>query len=307
MGDVPVLSVVTSCRNGGRHVEATVRSVVAQDYPRLEYIFVDGASTDDTLAIARRYADRIAVLISEPDAGQYDGIRKGFGVSTGEIMAWLNADDVYFPWTLSVVGEIFGQFPDVDWIIGTPGYMNSRGQCTRVSGNAGAAYPREYIRNGWFRPALAGYLQQESMFWRRRLWDRAGGLNLDLGYAADFDLWRRFAEHAELHSVTAPLALFRQRPGEQRSSAGSVSYEAEVRKLCERLKPPPRYWEVTAGQGEPWAHACRLLIWRKCSLVTWSPSRKEWIKIESRRPLARTSFAEALLGYRMRRVPEGNP
>ncbi len=306
MENVPVISVVTSCRNGGRTVEATLRSVAAQEYPGLEYIFVDGASTDDTLGIARRHAGRIAVLISEPDAGPYDGIRKGFGASTGEIMAWLNADDVYFPWTCSVVGEIFGKYPDVDWIIGTPGYMNARGECTRVAGNAGTAYPREYIRNGWFRPALAGYLQQESMFWRRRLWERTGGLNPDLGYAADFDLWRRFAEHAELHSVTAPLALFRQRPGEQRSSAESASYEAEVRRICEGLKPPPRYWEVIAGRNEPWEHACRMLIRKKCTVVTWSPSRGEWIRVESTRPLARTSFAEALLGYRVRNAPDGD-
>ena len=174
--ELPTISVVTSCFNAGELVEDTIRSVVQQRYPRLQYVFIDGASKDNTLEIARRYERDIAVLLSERDDGQYHGIQKGMSLATGEVMAWLNGDDIYCPWTLSVVGEIFARFPDVDWIVGTSSFMNGSGQCTRVSGNSGTAMPRDYIRNGWFRPELAGYLQQESMFWRRRLWEKAGGL-----------------------------------------------------------------------------------------------------------------------------------
>jgi hypothetical protein len=296
MSDLPVISVITSCFNCAPYVESTIRSVVQQEYPgEVEYIFIDAASTDQTLAIAGRYAESISVLLSEDDAGQYHGIQKGMEAASGEVMAWLNGDDVYFPWTFSIVGEIFRKYPEVEWVIGTPGYMNARGECTRISANAGTAYPREYIRNGWFRKTLAGYLQQESIFWRRSLWHKAGGLNLNLKYAADFDLWRRFAEHAELYSIAAPLALFRQRPGEQRSSTGMATYEEEVRRVCSGLQRPPRLWEALGSRGAALRNACRQLAWKRCGVIVYSAVRQEWILTQRLRPLARTSLAEALL------------
>lgn len=300
--ELPTISVVTSCFNAGDLVEDTIRSVVQQRYPRLQYVFIDGASKDNTLEIARRYERDIAVLLSERDDGQYHGIQKGMSLATGEVMAWLNGDDIYCPWTLSVVGEIFARFPDVDWIVGTSSFMNGRGQCTRVSGNSGTAMPRDYIRNGWFRPELAGYLQQESMFWRRRLWEKVGGLDLSLGLAADFDLWRRFAEHAELHAVNVPLALFRQRPGLQRSSAGQKSYEAEVARICEGLPQPPSLWTALAGRGEQWRHICRSLIWKQAPVVAYSSKSQAWEKTVSRRPLARTSVADLAIERSLRRL-----
>jgi hypothetical protein len=217
-------------------------------------------------------------------------------------MAWLNGDDIYCPWTLSVVGEIFARFPDVDWIVGTSSFMNGAGHCTRVSGNSGTAMPREYIRNGWFRAELAGYLQQESMFWRRSLWEKVGGLDLSLSLAADFDLWRRFAEHAELHAVNVPLALFRQRPGLQRSSAGQKSYEAEVARLCAPLPKPPALWSALAERGEQWRHLCRMLIWKQAPVLAFSSASQRWEKVRATRPLARTSVADLMLERSLRRL-----
>lgn len=293
--DWPRISVVTSCFNAQDHLEATLQSVLGQAYPNLEYIVIDGGSTDGSLAIARRYEDRLAVLKSEPDAGQYHGIQKGLNLASGDVMAWLNGDDVYLPWTLRLVGQIFARLPALQWIIGTPAYMNALGECTRVSSVAGPAYPQSYVRNGWFRPALAGYLQQESMFWRRSLWDRAGGLNLGLKFAADFDLWRRFAEHAPLVSLTAPLAMFRQRPGVQRSSTGLHSYEAEVRQVCAGLPRAPWLWRAAAARGEGMRHLSRQLVWKPAPVVTYCGRRQRWVLAQSRRPVARTSFSELLL------------
>jgi hypothetical protein len=300
--ELPTISVVTSCFNAGELVEDTIRSVVQQRYPRLQYVFIDGASKDNTLEIARRYERDIAVLLSERDDGQYHGIQKGMSLATGEVMAWLNGDDIYCPWTLSVVGEIFARFPDVDWIVGTSSFMNGAGQCTRVSGNSGTAMPRDYIRNGWFRPELAGYLQQESMFWRRSLWEKVGGLDLSLSLAADFDLWRRFAEHAELHAVNVPLALFRQRPGLQRSSAGQKSYEAEVQRICQGLPQPPALWTMLSERSEQWRHVCRSLIWKRAPVVAYSSKSQSWEKLVALRPLARTSLADLALESSLRRL-----
>ena len=299
--ELPRISVVSACFNAAPLVDETLRSVTSQGYSGLEYIFVDGASTDDTLAIAQRYSGSITHLISEPDAGQYHGIQKGLALATGDVMAWLNGDDVYLPWTLALVGQLFAQFPDVSWIIGTPSFMNDASVCTRVSGNSGSAYPQQYIRNGWFRDGLAGYLQQESMFWRRSLWDRAGGLDLKLGLAADFDLWRRFAEHAELVSVNVPLALFRQRPGVQRSSTGRAAYEAELAQVCRDLPAPSRLWQGLASRSMAAQHLCRMLMWRQSSVLAYSSQRGEWQLCQSLRPLARTSVADVLLEKALRR------
>lgn len=293
--NLPRISIVTSCFNAGEFVEQTIRSVVHQSYPDCQYIFVDSLSTDETLNIARRYSDSIALLVSEKDEGQYHGIQKGMSLANGEVMAWLNGDDIYCPWTLSVVGEIFAKFPEVQWISGTSSFMNAKGQCVRVSGHSSTAFPRSYIRNGWFRPDLAGYLQQESMFWRRSLWDRVGGLDLTLGLAADFDLWRRFAEHTELHAVSVPLAMFRQRPGLQRSSAGQNAYEAEVEKICEGLAKPPSLWRLVSSRGEKWRHVCRSLVWQQGHVIVFSAKRQAWVRSVLRRPLARTTLADLLL------------
>ena len=98
------ISVVTVSYNMERYIEQTIRSVVNQDYSNIEYIVVDGASTDRTVEIARRYEDKISTLISEPDDSHFDAMQKGLSIATGDVLAWLNADDVYYPWTLSIVG-----------------------------------------------------------------------------------------------------------------------------------------------------------------------------------------------------------
>jgi hypothetical protein len=289
------ISVVTSCYNGESYVENTIKSILYQGYQNLEYIFIDAASTDETLQIARKDIDNISVLVSEPDDGQYHGIQKGLSMASGEIMAWLNADDIYLPWTFSIVNQIFKQYPNVDWIIGLPSFLNPQGQCVRISGNAGSAFPQTFIQNGWFRSHLAGYLQQESMFWTKRLWDKVGGLNLTFKYAADYELWTRFAMHAELVSVTVPLGCFRQLPGIQKSSVEIDKYESEVIQVNSRLKPAPYLWDTIARRGVTWRCLCRLLIWKASKYIAYSSSKQKWELKENLRPLSRASIADLSL------------
>ena len=277
-----------------RYIEDTICSIVNQNYPNLEYIVIDGASTDGTLDIARRYEAAISVLISEPDQGQYYAIQKGMDMAHGEITAWLNADDIYYPWTLSLVAEIFQKFPEVDWIIGLPSHINPQGQCIRIS-NTVAAYPRYYIRNGWFREDLAGYLQQESMFWRRSLWNKVGGFDFSLKIAADFHLFTEFAKHTALVPVSIPLAAFRRRPGEQRSSLENNFYIEEVYRICGGLDAPPRLWRCLAERSLRLKMLCRLLIWKKCQVVAYSNERGEWELRNSRRPITGNCFSGLLL------------
>src|SRR3954447_3859663 len=113
---LPKISVVTPSFNQAEYLEETLRSVLDQEYTNLEYIVIDGGSTDGSVDIIRRYEDRLAYWVSEPDQGQYDALNKGFARTTGEIMAWLNSDDKYLDWTFSSVAEAMSKLPEIEWL-----------------------------------------------------------------------------------------------------------------------------------------------------------------------------------------------
>ena len=127
----PRISIVTPSFNQAPYLEATLKSVLDQNYPNLEYFVIDGGSTDGSLDILRRYADRLTGWVSEPDHGQMHAINKGFSHATGEIMAWLNSDDMLCPWALQTVGHIFKDLPAVQWLTTrTPLRWNAAGEAT---------------------------------------------------------------------------------------------------------------------------------------------------------------------------------
>lgn len=293
MNKQTVISIVTACYNMEEFIESTLKSITSQLYSNLEYIIVDGRSTDNTVNIINRYSNRIANFIREKDNGQYFAIQKGFQKSSGEIMAWLNADDIYMPWTLSVVNEIFNSFKEVDWIIGSPTYINEKGQCSSCS-SMQPVYPQMYVKNGWFRSYLGGYLQQESMFWRRSLWNKVQGLDLSLSFASDFKLWTEFAKHADPVSISIPLAAFRHRPGKQRSSYGRDIYESEVANVCNKLPNAPIIWDYIAKRGVRERCLCRLGIWKKGRVIGYSKDSSTWNLRTMYRPISRRSFSSLL-------------
>ena len=285
------ISVVTAARNMEALVGETIRSVVYQKQLGDQYVFIDGASSDGTVDIAKSFGDAIDVLISEPDAGQYHAIAKGFDSATGDILGWINADDILMPWTFSVVREVFDRFPDVHWITGSPSFLADNSQLTRTEAKL-PAYPRDFIANGWFRPKLGGFLQQESMFWRRSLWDSVGGLDLSLKLAADFELWTRFAGHAELIPVNIPLAAFRERPGLQRSSTDKDQYDIEVARVCSTKQSPRRLWCWMAGHNGVSVNIARLMISARQSAISFNFRTREWDMITRRRSLSRLTLGE---------------
>ena len=183
----PKISIITVCYNMEKYIEKTIQSILNQDYPNLEYIIVDGGSSDSTMEIIEKYRDKITKIICEPDDGMYDAINKGIKASKGEILAWLNADDSYFPWTLKTVSKIFSEHNDINWITGIPSFMDEGGNLTNIYTHA-AAKPSKAIANGWFREGVYGYLMQENMFWRRDLYNKSGGLDVSYKFAGDFDL-----------------------------------------------------------------------------------------------------------------------
>ena len=241
----PKISIVTPNYNYAKTLEQTITSVLCQSYPHLEYIVIDGGSCDESQSIIKKYGEQLAYWHSRPDHGQYYAINQGFEQSSGEIMGWLNSDDIHLPWTLQVVAEIFEQFPDIQWITGRPTQIQNG-----VIRNVGSLqpYPQEFIASGLFRGDRLGWIQQESVFWRRSLWEKAGSLRTDLKYASDFELWTRFAEHAELVSVSCILGGFFVRQS-NRHRQNLDRYFAELDRVIDEF---PR--ERKARYHQIWSH-----------------------------------------------------
>jgi glycosyltransferase involved in cell wall biosynthesis len=216
---LPRISVVTPSFNQGEFVEATLLSIISQGYPDLEYVVIDGGSTDGSDEIIRRYSGDLAFWVSEPDRGHAHAVNKGFAHTSGEIMCWLNSSDMYYPWTFATVAEIFSELPEVQWIQGLPTQFSASGGPKAVTAHVFNIYD---ILAGDYR-----WIQQESVFWRRQLWDRAGGhLDESLNYSADFDLWLRFLRSARLHHVDTVLGGFRVH-GNRLGAPESYRREAE--------------------------------------------------------------------------------
>jgi glycosyltransferase involved in cell wall biosynthesis len=276
-----------------KYIEQTIQSVISQDYPDLEYIIVDGGSSDHTMDIINKYKNKISIIINEPDNGMYDAISKGIKSSTGEILAWLNADDIYFPWTLSIVAKAFSENNDFNWIRGIPAFMDEPGCLSNIYNNISGA-PRNFIRNGWFSEGLYGFLQQESIFWKRSLWEKANGLNLNCTIAADFELWTRFAEYSELVSVGLPLAAFRKR-SQSISILQSQKYFDEVHQICSVKKNFFYPLRIFARYSRITNYILRLLTWRKAPVYYYCISMKKWIFQFRIRPVSNISFSQLLL------------
>ena len=228
-GDRPRISIVTANYNGGAYLDRAIRSVLDQDYPNLEYIVIDGGSTDRSQEIIESYADRLAYWESAPDEGFAHAYNKGFAKATGEIQAYLNADDMYCPWALDIVARCFTDVPEMDWL--TTLYPMLHGiDAEFVAARRVQPFNRDLFFAGRYGADL-WWIQQESTFWRRDLWNRAGGyLDEGLHLAIDAELWARYFDHSELYAVATPLAGFRKRP-DSKTGAHMEAYRSEFARV----------------------------------------------------------------------------
>jgi glycosyltransferase involved in cell wall biosynthesis len=200
----PLVSVVTPSFNQAPFLEHTIRSVLEQDYPSVEYIIVDGGSTDGSQDIIRRNADHIASWVSEPDLGQADAINKGFRMANGEILAWLNSDDTYNPGAIAEAVEALDKFPDAGMVYGTAYYIDASGQ--RIGRYPARQTDYQGLRRG------VNTVCQQSMFFRADRWREVGPLDPSFFYAMDYDLWVRLAQVAPIKFIDRYWANFRLHP-----------------------------------------------------------------------------------------------
>ncbi len=276
-----------------KYIEQTIKSIINQNYNNYEIIVVDAVSTDKTIEIVKRYDMYVSCIVSEPDKGQYDAINKGFSLASGDIFCWLNADDVFFPWTLSTLANIFNKFKDVEWISGMPAFLDEQGNLTNIY-NSISAKPSKFIKEGWFRSDLFGFLQQESMFWRRSLWDYSGGLNINFKLAGDFELWTRFAQKAELVSLGLPLAGFRKHI-DSRSNVQQIKYQQEVIEICKLKKQPIFIVSAIAKRSKILNRCVRMMYWQKSYVVFYSVQKQRWEFYKKRRPISNVSLTYLFL------------
>jgi glycosyltransferase involved in cell wall biosynthesis len=224
----PTISIVTPCYNSGKYLEETILSVLDQNYQNLEYIIIDGGSTDNSIDIIKKYEKKLFYWTSEKDNGMYDAIQKGFDKSSGEIMAWINADDLYHRKSLFIVSEIFSKFCNINWLVGASTHWDEYGR--GINANYSYNFTRYDFLMGNFK-----WIQQESCFFRRQLWEKAGAyIDNTLLYAGDFELWLRFFRHDKLYITNALIGGFRMRSSNQLSLEGMPKYLNEVESILKK-------------------------------------------------------------------------
>ncbi len=198
---LPKVSIVTPSYNQVHYLEASIRSVLEQDYPNIEYIIIDGGSKDDSAQIIARYAGRLAYWVSEKDKGHADALNKGFARATGDILAWLNSDDIYEPGAVSEAVTFLKEHPQVGMVYANANLIDDEG---KLIGQF-AAKQTDYRR------MLQGsvHIPQATTFFRADLWRQLGPLDLSLFFSFDYDFWVKVAKVSEIRHVPRLWANFR--------------------------------------------------------------------------------------------------
>ena len=229
----PKISIVTPSYNQAGYIEATIKSVLDQNYPNLEYIIIDGGSDDGSAEIIERYSDQLAYWVSEPDEGQTDALIKGFNLATGDIMGWLCSDDLLESTTLREVAETFSRDPRLQVVYGDGVWIDAEDRPIRQK--------KEIGFNRFVFMYDYNYLPQPSTFWRRGIYEKVGGLDARWNLAMDADLWAKFAEHTEPRHVSKQWSRMRRYP-EQKNSRLRDDSDKEDARIRARYLPAEPAW-----------------------------------------------------------------
>lgn len=230
---LPTISVVTPSFNQARFLERTLKSVLDQRYPQLEYIVVDGGSTDGSTDIIRRYGTQLAYWVSEADGGQTDALIKGFAKATGDILCWLNSDDLFEPWTLREVADFFVENSHVRAVYGDAVWIDEADRPIRPKKE------HAYSRFIWMHDH--NYIPQPSTFWSSTLYRQVGGLDRQYNLAMDADLWIRFAEVTRLEHVRRVWSRMRFHPAQKMQRLRALAGEEDYRIRRRYVGDQPAY------------------------------------------------------------------
>jgi glycosyltransferase involved in cell wall biosynthesis len=197
----PLVSIITPSRNQAPYLESTIQSVLAQDYPAVEYLIIDGGSKDGSVEIIKRYQKKLAYWVSETDQGQTDAINKGFARAKGEIFAWLNSDDLLLPGAIAQAVDYLISHPETGMVYGDADFINESG---KVIGRFPA-------RQTDYRRLKRGFVHipQQSAFFRASLWKQVGPLDPSFYFAMDYDLWVRIARQTNIDYIPEVWSCFR--------------------------------------------------------------------------------------------------
>lgn len=196
------ISIITPSFNQAKYLERTILSVLNQNYPDLEYIIIDGGSTDGSVEIIKKYSDRLAYWVSEPDRGQSHALNKGFQKATGDIVGWLNSDDMYCPGALNLVGKWFASNYDYDAVYGGIYVVDDADKVIDAYWPAPCEPYYTYF--------VALDVHQQALFWKRELFDRIGMIDNDLQFIMDHDFILRLLRFCKVGRTRKYLGMFRK-------------------------------------------------------------------------------------------------
>jgi glycosyltransferase involved in cell wall biosynthesis len=242
----PRISIVTPSYNQGEFLEETIRSVLLQGYPNLEYIIIDGGSADQSVEIIRRYEKWLAYWVSETDRGQSEAINKGFSRSTGDICAYLNSDDVYLPNALHSVARLFEQHPEAALLYG---------DCQLIDESS-------RVVDLWLAPdfdllefVFRCYIPQQATFWRKSMQSDVGDFNEEMHFAFDYEMWLRIAARQRLQHAPLLLAQHRKAEGTKTVSTPEAFGGEIISALQTFFSSPDLPREVKAIESDTYAFA----------------------------------------------------
>lgn len=224
----PKISIITPSFNQGRFLSQCIESVLSQDYRPMEYIIIDGGSNDQSVEVIRRYADSLTYWTSEPDNGQSNAINKGFSRATGELVAWLNADDFYLPGALHKVAQAWCKTPGRPFYFGDGWRVDERGRrLANFFPDGRILFNHQALVMG------LNFILQPSSFINRAILEQIGSLNASLHYGMDSDLWLRLAAQGTPGTISHPLSATREY-GQTKTSTGSFARVEELRQIAQR-------------------------------------------------------------------------
>ena len=220
------ISIITPTYNQAEFIERTIQSVLSQNYPDIEYIIMDGGSTDETIDILKKYSDKI-IWKSEKDNGQSDAINKGLKIATGDIVAYLNSDDTYEPGAFKKVNNFFQNNPDKKWVYGKCKIINKQDKEIR---RPITWYKNLLLRKYSYKKLLTeNFISQPATFWKKELLDEIGNFNEQENFCMDYDYWLRIGEKYKAGVINKYLANFRYYPDSKSGNVDKQQFQDELR------------------------------------------------------------------------------